>query len=166
MSKEHENPDFPDEEYKRAVEKAMSLLLVQDRTEKALYERMSRAGFTQEQVAYAVAYVKGYGYVDDFRYAENYLAYRKGTKSKKELSYKLLQKGVPQQILREVLESYEHGEEQRALQNQLSKKLNGAKLSEMDFKEKEKIRAHLIRKGYGSSDVRQIMSETEQREHE
>ncbi|MFR3035804.1 MAG: RecX family transcriptional regulator [Blautia hydrogenotrophica] len=41
----------------------------------------------------AIGYVKSYGYVDDQRYARNYLAYRLQTKSRQKLFQELYQRG-------------------------------------------------------------------------
>ena len=56
-------------ECKKAAERAMKLLLQQDRTRKELQDRLYRAGFSERAAEYALAYVSGYGYIDDFRYA-------------------------------------------------------------------------------------------------
>jgi regulatory protein len=148
-----------EEEYKKAVEKAMSLLLVQERTEKSLMERLIRAGFSQEAARYALEYVMSFGYVDDYRFASQYLSYAKGKKSGKELRYKLLNKGVPKEIIQEVFSEYTPEDEQDALFLHLKKKLKGRNPIDMERKEREKVIASLARKGFSPTQIRRGMAE-------
>ena len=82
------------EEQQAARRKALLLLEHMDRTEKGLSDRLRQAGFCTEAVEDAVAYVSSFGYVDDGRYAENYIAYRIQSKSRRKILQELLQKGV------------------------------------------------------------------------
>lgn len=150
-----------DEEDKRAAKKAMDLLLQQDRTEKELSERLCRAGFSEKAAAAAMAYVSSFGYIDDLRYASNYLAYHKGQRSKKELQFKLMNKGVPKDVIARAMEEYTPEDEREALRNQLRKRLKGKAVQELELKEKNKITASLARKGYGITAIRKIMEEME-----
>ena len=50
---------------KRAAKKAMKLLEHMDRTEKGLRDRLHQAGFGQDAIEAAMAYVESYGYIDD-----------------------------------------------------------------------------------------------------
>lgn len=150
------------EEHKAAAGKAMKLLLVQDRTEKELQNRLQRAGFSEAAVQYAVEYVRRFGYVDDLRYARNYIAFRKEGKSRKELRYKLLGKGVSEEVLAEAFRDYEGGEEEEAIRRQMRKKLKARSLLHMDYEEKNKLIAFLARKGFEISKIRSVLKEEEQ----
>jgi regulatory protein len=152
------------EECKKASQKAMNLLLRQDRTKKDLRDRLCRAGFSEDAVAYALSYVESFGYIDDRRFAENFLAFHKGELSEKEIKYKLTGKGVPPEILSEVLLEYEKEDEDAALRAKLEKRLRGRKLSNMEFSEKNKIIAYLTRKGYSFTNVKRTMAEYETKE--
>lgn len=61
MDKAAKEPD----EVRKAKEKAMRLLLQQDRTEKELRDRLYRAGFSETASEAAMQYVSGFGYLDD-----------------------------------------------------------------------------------------------------
>ena len=82
------------EEYKKARRKAMLLLEHMDRTEKGLSDRLRQAGFSREAAEDAMEYVKSYGYIDDLRYAQNYISYRIHTKSRQKILMELQQKGI------------------------------------------------------------------------
>lgn len=147
------------EENKRAAEKAMNLLLSQDRTRKELSDRLYRAGFSESATSYAISYVESFGYIDDYRYASNYLSFHKGDRSRKELRYKLMNKGVPTEIISEVFMEYETEDELSALRRQLMKKLRDRSLDEMEYKDREKVVAYLARKGYAVPMIRRVMQE-------
>lgn len=153
-----------DEECKKAAEKAMNLLLVQDRTKKELQERLYRAGFSEKAADYALEYVMGFGYIDDLRYAENYISFHKENRSRKELQYKLMQKGVPPETISEAFLSYNKEDEYTALRHHLRKKLKGQRLSDMEFQEKNKVTAYLARKGYALPAIRHVLQEQEEGE--
>ena len=70
------------EQQREARKKALRLLEHMDRTEKGLTDRLLRAGFSEELAEDAVSYVKDYGYINDRRYALNYIMYRIHDKSR------------------------------------------------------------------------------------
>ena len=117
------------EEVRKAKEKAMRLLLQQDRTEKELRDRLYRAGFSETASEAAMQYVSGFGYLDDRRYAENYISFHKGRRSRKEISFKLKNKGVPPEILSMAMEGYEIEDESVAIEHLIQKKIKGQRLS-------------------------------------
>ena len=156
--------DSEQEECRKAAEKAMNLLLQQDRTRKELQDRLYRAGFSERASAYAMEYVTGFGYINDLRYAENYISFHKGNRSRKELRYKLLNKGVEEDVLALAFESYEEEDEQAALTHLLKKRLKGKRLSDMDYSDKNKVIAYLARKGFSLPLVKRVMKRQESEE--
>lgn len=131
------------EEVRKAKEKAMRLLLQQDRTEKELRDRLYRAGFSETASEAAMQYVSGFGYLDDRRYAENYISFHKGRRSRKEISFKLKNKGVPPEILSMAMEGYEIEDESVAIEHLIQKKIKGQRLSDMEYTQLNKITAYL-----------------------
>ena len=65
-----------------------------DRTEKGLVDKLIQSGFSAEAAADAVAYVKDYGYINDSRYALNYIMGRIHDRSRQKIFQELLQKGI------------------------------------------------------------------------
>lgn len=157
MSEKELTPE--QDECRKAAEKAMNLLLQQDRTKKELQDRLYRAGFSEQASAYAMEYVTGFGYIDDLRYARNYISFHKGNRSKKELRYKLMNRGVEPEVLAMALEEYEPEEEQEALSRLLAKRLKGKQLSDLEYAEQNKITAYLARKGFALPAIRRVMQE-------
>ena len=83
------------EEEKKAAQKALALLAFQDRTEKELFGRLCRAGFSEEASQAAVRYVKSFGYINDRRYIENYIMFQQGKRSRKEIITSLPGRACP-----------------------------------------------------------------------
>ena len=164
---------YPDEESKKATEKAMALLLHKDRTKSELEDRLYRAGYSETASGFALEYVTRYGYINDRRYAENYIDYHKTSKSRNEIRRKLKEKGIGDDVLSEVFrevyeregsgEEYASGEgsnggsadpEEAALQALFTKRLKGRKVSELTFEEKQKQMRYLAGKGYPIEKIR------------
>ena len=98
-----------------------------------------------------------YHFVDDARYAANYLQVHGKRKSQAELKLYLQRKGISREIIREQLEETEHdsGEAIRVL---LEEALQGGRDSAGGGK---KIIAYLMRRGFSWEDIRREMKEQE-----
>ena len=71
----------------------------------------------------AIEYVKSFGYLNDARYAENFIRSRQNSKSRKEIQAALLQKGVSSELIGQAMElCYEDGDEEAAIRSILRKK--------------------------------------------
>ena len=92
------------EEQRQARKKAMKLLECMDRTENGLSDRLLQAGFSEQAVLDAVSYVKSYGYINDSRYALNYITYRIHEKSRQKIFQELYTKGIDRETASEAWE--------------------------------------------------------------
>lgn len=81
------------QEQQQARRKALRLLEHMDRTERGLTDRLRQAGFSEEAAEDAVSYVREFGYINDERYAFNYIMYRIHDKSRQKIFQELQQKG-------------------------------------------------------------------------
>ena len=64
---------------KRAKKRVMYLLQKQDRTEKQLRDKLRENGYSEDIIEEAIDYVMSYHYVDDERYAANYVHFNPHT---------------------------------------------------------------------------------------
>ena len=88
---------YTDEERKiieKAKDKAVSLLSYADRTEYLLREKLKEGDFPPFAVEEAIEAMKAYHYLDDLRYAENYIRSHMDRKSPYEMREALREKGV------------------------------------------------------------------------
>ena len=81
----------------------MEWIAYKDRTKKELEDKLYRAGFSEKASKQAMDYVMSFGYIDDRRYVENYLMFQTGKRSKKEIYFKLQQKGISQELIEEIV---------------------------------------------------------------
>ena len=93
---------------RRAHERALNLLKVQDRTEGEMCRRLFQDGYPDSIVQETIGFLQEYHFVDDARYAANYLQVHGKRKSQAELKLYLQRKGISREIIREQLEETEH----------------------------------------------------------
>lgn len=140
---------------KRAKKRAMHLLEQMDRTEAGLREKLLQNEYPPEAVEGAIAYVKSYHYLDDERYARNYVRSYQNSRSKKRIRQDLLAKGIAKRLIELALEEEYEGEEQQMILQLLEKKHFDS--SRADAGEKRRIYAFLLRKGFRSEDILRAM---------
>lgn len=139
---------------KRAKLRAMNLLKTKAYTEKKLREKLVDGQYPQNCIEEAVLYVKSFGYIDDKQFAEDYLFYHGGDKNKRQLLFKLHQKGVPDDIAADAYENFcqsgmAPSEEELICQHLVKKRYDPAG----DEKEKNKMVRSLLQKGFSYGKV-------------
>ena len=143
-------------DFKRAKSRALWYLDRMDYTEKALYEKLVRAGFSKKASAAVIAKLCELALIDDRRYAER-MADRLTINniSKREALNKMYLKGIPLDLAKEVLsqtESDEGAQIKALLEGKFAYKLtleNGV----------EKVFAALVRKGFSFSEIKKALKE-------
>lgn len=143
---------------RKAKLKALNLLERMDRTEAQLQEKLLQAGFDPETAEQAMDYVRSFGYLDDERYVRNYIECRKCQKSRRQLEQELqFRKGVPSELIRKVYEELEPVDEKELIRRQLEKKHYDPEAC--DEKQRQKLTASLLRKGFRMGDILTVMKE-------
>ena len=155
-----------EQQQKEVRKKALKLLEHMDRTEKGLYDRLLRAGFSEAVAADAVDYVKGYGYVDDRRYARNYIMYRIHDRSRQKIFQELQQKGVDRPTIQYAWEEaaeLEEQDERRLLRKMVEKKYEPG--TQLEEKEMRRLFGYLSRRGFRSGDIFSVLEEMNISQH-
>ena len=144
--------------FKRAKLRAMHLLEDMDRTEAGLREKLRQGLYPEDAAEEAVRYVKSFGYLDDSRYAENFVRSRKDRKSRREIQAALLRKGISADRIEAALEAC-YSEEENGEEETVRKLLEKKKFSPEDPDEAQirKIYAYLARKGFRYDTIRQVI---------
>ncbi len=141
---------------KRAKLRAMHLLEDMDRTESALREKLRQGMYPEEAVEGAIDYVKSFGYLNDARYAENFVRSRKSSKSRREIRALLSRKGIADEWIENAFEiCYGKEDEQEAVLRILKKKKVDPRTA--DEAQMQKIYGFLARKGFRFDTVRQVI---------
>ena len=136
---------------KRAKKRALHLLERMDRTEQQLREKLLQSEYPRECVEDAIAYVKSFHYIDDKRYAENFIRCSKEKMSRQQAKRKLLTKGVPQDIITQALSVEYDADESLHIRAILEKKHFDRE--HCDEKEFRRIYQYLLRRGFSSNDI-------------
>ena len=143
-------------DYRRAKSRAIWYLDRMDHTEKALYDKLLRAGFKPKPCAKVIARLKEVGLLDDIRFAENYAnRLTESNVSKREALQKLLLKGVPYDLAKSVLEETQT-DELSQIKNVIEKKYKNKLLAENGV---QKVYAALVRKGFSYGAVKTALNE-------
>ena len=135
---------------KRAKRRALYLLENRDLTEYELQKKLEADKYKEDVIKEAVAYVKGWGYINDEAYAKRYVEYKGNTKSRRQIEAELYKRGVDREIIEQVIDIREEGETELIEKLILKKCANPSQMTE---KEKQKIYQYLLRKGFTFEDI-------------
>lgn len=145
---------------KRAVLRCMNLLKSRAYTESQLREKLGQGLYPADCIDFALEYVKSYHYVDDGRYAAEYIENQRDKKSRRMMEQELARKGLPRELIEAAFESQEEQgcvpDEDALAQKWIRKKRFDAETA--DFKERQKMAAFLYRKGIGSEAIKKALA--------
>ncbi|MDY5578059.1 MAG: regulatory protein RecX [Lachnospiraceae bacterium] len=144
---------------KRVKERTLYLLKDRDRAENDIRMKLKRGYYPQEVIDYGIEFLKKYGYVDDRRYVENYIHENQRRKSRQLITQSLILKGISKDMIREVFDSMEETQQENQEQQMIYRLLEKKKYDygQTDYKEKNKIMAFLVRKGFEMEDIQYCM---------
>ena len=163
--------------YQRCKERSLYLLTGAAKTERRLREKLQKSEhYTEEIIERTLSFLKEYDYINDYRYCMQYLEENAHRRSAKDMQSKLYGRGVEGAVIREALEDFQrkHREEREessfeeqkeneperiALKRWLEKKSRNIDLS--DWKERQKLTASLLRKGFSYSMIQEYLQQEE-----
>ena len=144
---------------KRAKLRAMNLLTAKEYTVKQLRDKLKDGGYPEAIIEEALEYVSGYHYTDDLRYAVGYITDHESTRSRRRIEQDLMGKGIDAATLQQAwLQWEEQGgeqDEEAMIQALLEKKHYDPEAA--DEKEKQRVYAFLMRKGFSGEAVRRAV---------
>ena len=133
-----------------AKQKALDLLLYRTRTEKELYGKLLERGYSEEEAAEALEYVKSYGYVNDEDFARRFADSHRASQGRYSIRQKLREKGIDEMIINRILEELPDEEESVILELLTHKYGEPHKMEEKEFR---RAYSFLVRRGFGSSGI-------------
>lgn len=127
------------------------LLASRDYTEKEVADKLKKAHYPDTVICDILEYGRQKHYLDDFRYAEDYIALHKSSRSIRQLKYQLSMKGVSDSILRQI-------DAQNDVDELFSKVKQYWEKSKGSIYEKNgKTYQYFARKGYDTSIIKQLI---------
>lgn len=147
---------------RRAFNKASDLLSRRDHSEKELREKLRQKGFS-EGADEAIERLRGYGYVDDARFAVRYAAELQRVKhyGKKRIEQELFRKGVDRAVIAETLEGLTFDADD--LVSLIERKYAGRLGTEKGVSQTV---AALQRRGYGYREIKDALEQLAQKTEE
>lgn len=140
---------------KRAKLRCMNLLKSRDYTTEQLRKKLKLGLYPEEVIDEALSYVASFHYIDDLRYAEDFIHYNSSRKSRKRIENDLLNKGISKDTIQAAWSKWEAAgniqDEDAQIEALLLKKHFDA--SAADTKELRKMYAFLLRKGFSQDKV-------------
>ena len=133
----------------------MYLLEQIDRTEKQLREKLLSNEYPPSCIEDAIAYVKRFHYLNDYRYACNAIRYSNERMSRGQLWQKLLSKGASRDLIEAAMEEEYQADELEQIRKLLIKRKYEPEQN--DQKEMQKTYQFLLRRGFKSSDILKAM---------
>lgn len=134
----------------RAKKRVMNLLQRRDYTTAGLRDKLREGAYPETCIEEAIAYAASYGYVDDARYAKDYICCYLERKSRTRIEQELLRKGISKDLIREVFDRLaQEGtrqDEESMIRAILQKKCFDKETA--TGQEKQKMYAFLYRKGF------------------
>lgn len=140
---------------KRAKIRCMNLLKSRDYTKHQLVTKLKQGIYPGEVIDAAVAYVASYGYIDDMKYAGEYIRCAGHSKSRRQIENDLQRKGVSKDEIEKAYvrcaEEDELIDEQELIKKFLEKKHFDKQNA--TYEERRKMVGFLYRKGFGLDDI-------------
>lgn len=131
-----------------AFDAAVKYLAVSPRSEKEVRDRLYKKGYHKAETEEAIARAKGYGYIDDAKYVEDFVEYYGAKSGRKQLEYKLVsEKGISPELARNGIADALSDEEEREKALETARKCARAKRI-TEKKDLQKVGAFLYRKGF------------------
>lgn len=145
-----------------ALLRAGRILKGMDYTEKALRDKLIRAGYPSDIADDTVERLVAADYVNDRRYAENYIRVHLSDRSLARIRSDLIVKGIPRDLLEEALRSYEEerggdvaGQERAQIRRFLIRKHYDP--DTMTYEDTARIKMALLKKGFSMDRIREEM---------
>lgn len=144
---------------KRAAICCMNLLKSRDYTTVQLRRKLEQGGYPETVIESAIQYVASFHYVDDLRYAEDFINCCQETRSRRRIECDLLKKGLSSDLIQKAWEQWqEQGNEQdeeEQIRCLLKKKHYDR--DHADVREMQRIYAFLARRGFDSEKIRKVL---------
>ncbi len=149
----------------RAKKRGMNLLLKNDRTEADVRGKLSEGGYPPEAVDAAIEYLKSFRYLDDMRYACEYIRCKSETTSRKMIVKKLSDKGIDRDTVEAAFNSFEEESDtstqdsERELIRRLIVRRCPQGVGELDYNGRQKLYAYLYGKGFSIPDIEKVVND-------
>lgn len=148
------------ENVSKCKETALRILDKSYKSEKELKEKLVQKEYDKYAIDQTLNFLHEYNLVNDEKYAKLYIKDRLRTQGRNKIKYSLIQKGINEEIISELLEESDKEEEKNIAYNLANKKYIQLQKREDDiYIIKNKLSRFLIGRGYDYSMIKDIINE-------
>lgn len=144
---------------KRAKLRAMNLLQKREYTTGQLRKKLTEGFYPEEIIEEALAYVASFHYIDDSRYALDYITQQESICSRRRIEHDLQLKGIDRDTIAGAWSRWEENggiqDEQMRIRELMAKRNYDPEHT--DYREQQKLYGWLMRKGYSGEQIRRAM---------
>jgi regulatory protein len=153
------NSIIEEDNYSKAKACAFRVLERGMKSEKDMLAKLRDKGFEESTCVKVMALLKDYGYIDDGKLAEMYIEQKLKSEGANKIKSFLYRKGIPEETIREKLESIaEDGLESTAYELAYKKYIRMAASEEDKRKLYKKLGDFLMRKGYSYDICKKVLN--------
>ena len=158
----YRTPELSDEAYRsiiedillpRAKKRVLYYLKSADKTREQIRRKLREGCYPDEVIAETFRFLDRYGFADDDRYAEQYVEELRGSKSKREISLKLKERGISRESSEAILAELNDEDEYTACEKALRKKYTRG----ISRDDRQKAYAYLARRGFSYDAIEQAL---------
>lgn len=146
------------EERLKAKNKALSLLSYRQRTSKEITDKLTKEGFSKETINETIEFLKEYKLIDDLAFAKSFMEAKVKKYGPNKIKYDLYKKGIPKDIIHEVLNDYTSSDEYAQALELAKKKIKSYKGEDKKSKYR-KLGSFLQRKGFSYECILKVLKD-------
>lgn len=134
----------------RVKNRILYLLGDSDKSTYSVKSKMKMAGYPDDVVECAVDTLTEYGYLNDERFARNYIEYMRDYrgKSRREIYNNLLIKGISEDLIGQIISEYDFDEYTLVIKAIRKKNIDEKMICRLDIKKRNSLYRYLMRKGF------------------
>ena len=142
--------------FDRGKERALYMLDKSYKTKRYVMDKLKAGLYPESIIDKVVSFLEDINLINDLRYAEMYIDYKRGSKSKKQIVQDLYVKGVDKKLIDQAFEESDFSDTE-SLKKYIEKRKNKYDLS--DRKDIQKFYSYLVSKGYSYGDVKDALKD-------
>ncbi len=138
-----------------ALDKALTHISATKKTEKQVRDFLQGKGYLSAVCDYVIEKMRGYGFIDDREYAQDYVGFAASKKGGRLIKMELKAKGVSEEFIENALDALDSGEQERAATRILEKYMRG---KTADRETLAKAYRYLLGKGFDYETAKTALS--------
>ena len=142
---------------KRCKERVLYILERTDKTEQEIRKKLKSSYYSDEMIDITVDFLKKYDYINDYRYASNYINQKKDSKSRRQMEYEMTMRGISRDIISNIFESQEFDSRKTIEKILKNRKYDFQSTSK---EQRDKQVQYLLRKGFLYEDIIAVIKES------